>query len=56
MIGSNIDELIKLLPDYQEKVLKIISDSLAYLRIPEPSNITEVLNQINLQYVFTRTV
>lgn len=56
MIGSNIDELIKLLPEYQKKILKIISDSLAYLRIPEPTNITEVLNQINLQYVFTRTL
>ncbi len=56
MIGSNIDELIRLLPEYQEKILKIISDSLAYLRIPEPTNVTEVLNQINLQYVFTRTL
>lgn len=56
MIGSNIDELIKLLPEYQVKVLQIISDVLVYLRIPEPTSITEILNQINLQYVFTRTV
>ncbi len=56
MIGSNIDELIKLLPEYQVKVLQIISDVLVYLRIPEPTSVTEVLNQINLQYIFTRTI
>lgn len=56
LIGSNIDELIKLLPSYQEQVLKIVWDTLRWLNIPEPTSITEILNQINLQYFFTRMV
>lgn len=56
LIWSNIDELIKLLPSYQEQVLKIVWDTLRWLNIPEPTSVTEILNQINLQYFFTRMV
>lgn len=53
MIGSNIDELIKLLPEYQIKVWTMITQAFEYFHISEPQSITEVLQSINLQYVFT---
>jgi hypothetical protein len=45
-----------LLPDYQKQIAMIISDTFNYLHIPEPTNVTEVLEQINLQYVFSVAV
>lgn len=56
LIGSNIDELIQLLPEYQTKVYSIISQAFQYTHIPEPKSITEVLQSINLQYVFSLAV
>jgi len=56
LIWSNIDELIKLLPEYQQQVVTIVSNTFNMLHIPEPTSVTEVLEQINLQYVFSLAV
>ncbi len=56
LIGSNIDELINLLPEYQTKVYTIISSAFEFAHIPEPTSITEVLQKLNLQYIFTLAV
>jgi AI-2 transport protein TqsA len=56
LIWSNIDELIKLLPEYQTKVLSIVSQIFQFIHVAEPKSITEVLQSINLQYFFSLAV
>lgn len=56
LIGSNIEDLIRLLPSYQVKVWYIISGVFDFLHIPEPKSITEVMQNLNLQYIFTLAV
>lgn len=56
MIGNNIDELIKLLPDYQQKVSSILLSLFEKLHIQETASINEVLDKVNLQVVFQKTV
>lgn len=56
IIGSNIEDLIVLLPEYQEKVSLMISKIFEYLSIPEPTSISEVLNKLDLQYIFTAVI
>ncbi len=56
MIGSNIDDLIVLLPEYQTKVSEIISQIFAYFHISEPTSVSQVLNKLNLQNIFTAVI
>ena len=56
MIGSNLEDLIRLLPDYQAKVSMIITQVFEYLHLPEPTSLSEVLNKLDLQYLFTLVV
>ncbi len=56
LIGSNIDDLIQLLPEYQTKVSAIISQTFQFTHIPEPKSLTEVLQKINLQYMFNLVI
>jgi hypothetical protein len=56
MIGSNIDDLVRLMPEYQFKVSAIITQVFESLNIPEPTSINAVLNKIDLQYVFNSLV
>ena len=53
LIGSSINDLIELLPSYQIKVSGIITDVFATLHLKEPTSITALLQQIDLQYIFT---
>ena len=52
MIWSNIDDLILLLPEYQAKVSNIISQIFNFFHIPEPTSLSQILNKIDLQYIF----
>lgn len=56
MIGSNIDELRKLLPVYQSRIIEIYHYVFEYLKITEPESITEIMQQINLQSIFTNVI
>jgi len=56
MIGQNLEEFIRLLPDYQEKVSMIITEIFQYLHLPEPTSLSEILNKLDLQYMFTLVV
>lgn len=56
LIWTNIDELIKGLPLYQARILEIYSATFDFFGIPEPANITELLKEVNLQYVFTLVI
>lgn len=56
LIGSNIDEFIRLLPEYQSKIYVIISNFFSLTWLPEPKSLMEVLQKINLQYVFTLAI
>lgn len=52
LIWSNIDDLIRLMPEYQAKVWSLISQAFTFVHIPEPTSITEVLESVDLQTVF----
>ena len=52
LINSNIWELLRLLPDYQIKVLSIIYEFLWYFGIDEITGIDEIFNKLDLQYIF----
>ena len=56
LIWTNIDELVKWLPLYQARILEIYSSIFTYIGISEPTSITEVLKEVNLQYVFTLVI
>lgn len=56
MIGSNIEDLINLLPVYQMKVSVILTNTFQYLHLPEPKNISQLLAEVDLQNVFTIVV
>ena len=56
LIWTNIDELIKGLPLYQARILEIYSATFDFFGIPEPASITELLKEVNLQYVFTLVI
>jgi predicted PurR-regulated permease PerM len=56
MLWSNLDDFIQLLPSYQERVSMIITQFFDFTHLPEPKNLEEILNKIDLQYVFTLVV
>lgn len=56
LIWSNIDELVNLLPEYQKQVVDIVSQLFALINVAEPTSVMEVLEQINLQYVFSLAI
>ena len=56
MIGSNVNDLVELLPQYQTKVLTIVSNLFETLKIPQPTSINQVISEINLQAIFTSVV
>jgi len=56
LLGSNVNDFIDLLPSYQDRVSILITDFFQFIHIPEPKNLAEILNKINLQYVFTLVV
>ena len=56
LIGSNIEDLIRLLPEYQTKVSIIITQVFELLHITEPTSISEILNKVDIQYVFTLVI
>lgn len=56
MIWSNVNDLVNLLPQYQTKVLTIVSNMFETLKIPQPTSINQVISEINLQGIFTSVV
>lgn len=53
MLNSNIQDLVRLLPEYETRISEMISEVFSYFHIPEPSSLAELLNQLDLQYLFT---
>lgn len=56
MIGSNIEELTILLPEYQNKVINLVVSGFAAVGISEPQNINQILAKVNLQDIFTTVI
>lgn len=56
MLWSNLDDFIKLLPSYQDRVSIIITEFFNFTHLPEPKNLEDILNKVDLQYVFTLVV
>lgn len=56
MIGSNVEDLINLLPQYQTKVLTIVSNVFETAHIPQPTSINQVISELNLQGLFTGVI
>jgi hypothetical protein len=56
MIGSNVNDLISKLPEYQETILDIVTNIFISLHIPQPTNISQIIAEINLQDIFTTII
>jgi hypothetical protein len=53
MLNSNLQDLVRLLPEYQTRVFEIISQIFTYLHIPEPESLSELVTKIDLQNIFS---
>ena len=53
MLWSNLNDFLDLLPVYQERVTELIAQFFSLTHIPEPKNLTEILNKLDFQYIFT---
>jgi AI-2 transport protein TqsA len=56
MIGSNVEDLVELLPQYQTKVLTIVSNVFEAAHIPQPTSINQIISELNLQGLFTGVI
>ena len=56
MIGSNVNELIIKLPEYQNTILEIVSNIFEAIKIPQPTSINQIIAEINLQDIFTSII
>jgi predicted PurR-regulated permease PerM len=56
MIGSNIEDLIRLLPEYQYRISQIISQIFDFFNIKEFIWINQILQKIDLQYLFSTVI
>ncbi len=56
LLWSNVNDFIQLLPSYQDRVSILITEFFQFIHVPEPKNLAEILNKVNLQYVFTLVV
>lgn len=54
MIGSNIDEVTRLLPSYQTKITSLVTGGFESLGLQAPQSISDVLGQLNFQTLFTQ--
>lgn len=52
LINSNIDELIKKLPDYQNQAILLIKKLFEITHIPEPKSINEMLQKFDITSIF----
>ncbi|MCH2188863.1 AI-2E family transporter [Candidatus Gracilibacteria bacterium] len=53
IINSNVEELIRLLPEYQDKIYITVLNIFEYFGITPPTSVNEVLREINLQSTFS---
>jgi AI-2 transport protein TqsA len=53
MINSNIEELIRLLPEYQNKIYVTVLSVFDYFNITPPTSVRELLQGVNLQSTFS---
>jgi hypothetical protein len=51
-----MEDLIVLLPEYQEKVSLIIKQIFEYFHINEPESLSQIFAKLDLQYIFTMVV
>lgn len=56
MINSNVQDLIILLPEYQEKIWVIVTGIFNFINIPEPTSISQVMQKIKLWEVLSSLV
>lgn len=56
MLGSNIEDVIKLLPKYQDKILNIYSLITGYLPFELNFDLKTIFEKINIQQIFTSVV
>ncbi len=53
MMNSNIQDLVRLLPEYQSRISEIILGLFSYFHIPEPASLSDLLSKLDFQYIFT---
>jgi len=56
LINTNVQDLIILLPTYQQKILSIINSIISYLNIPKSTDISMLLQKIDITHFFTSLV
>ncbi len=56
LISNNLNDLFWILPLYEQRIIEIYIRIFSYFNIPEPTSFTELLKDINLQYVFTKAI
>ena len=52
-INSNINDVIRLLPEYQDKIYAIVISLFEYFNVTPPTSLDQVVQSINLQSTFT---
>lgn len=53
MIRANIEELIVIIPEYQYKIISLISDIFHFFKVEPPTSVNQIIGKIDLQYVFS---
>ena len=53
MINSNIEELIRLLPEYQNKIYVTVLSVFDFFNMTPPTSVQDILQNINLQGTFS---
>lgn len=56
IVNSNLDSLIVLLPEYQEKIVNIYSSVFESLNINEPQSLSQLIQWFNLTDIFSTTL
>ena len=56
MIGSNIEDLIELLPEYQFRISQILNQILEFFNIKEFIWINQIIQKIDLQQIFSTII
>lgn len=53
LINTNIEDLIRLLPEYQNKIYAIIISIFDYFNATPPTSVSQILQEVNLQSTFS---
>ena len=56
MIWTNVEDLIRLLPEYQNKILSILNKIFEILNMKPPTSINQIVQKLDLQYIVSSII